>query len=126
MGGGEVARYMPHHAGKLVAQAVLVSSFVPFMLKTSDNPEGTEQAVFDDMTQAMKQDRAKFLHRLLQGLRRPQHDLASGQRRAHRVGDQRGDARRPECNAQMCDVLRDHRLPERPVVLQGATPALAP
>ena len=60
MGGGEVARYMSRHAGKSVAQAALVSSVVPFMLKTSDNPDGTEQAVFDDMTQAMKQDRAKF------------------------------------------------------------------
>jgi pimeloyl-ACP methyl ester carboxylesterase len=30
------------------------------MLKTNDNPGGTEQAIFDKMTQAMQQDRAKF------------------------------------------------------------------
>jgi non-heme chloroperoxidase len=30
------------------------------MLKTGDNPQGTEQAVFDDMAKGMKEDRAKF------------------------------------------------------------------
>ena len=60
MGGGEVARYMSRHSGASVAKAVLVSSIVPYMLKTSDNPHGTEQAVFDGMAQAMQDDRAKF------------------------------------------------------------------
>ena len=60
MGGGEVARYMSRHGGKNVSQAVLVSSVVPYMLKTSDNPNGTDQAKFDQMTAAMKEDRAKF------------------------------------------------------------------
>ena len=60
MGGGEVARYMSRHGGKNVSQAVLVSSVVPYMLKTSDNPNGTDQATFDQMTAAMKEDRAKF------------------------------------------------------------------
>jgi non-heme chloroperoxidase len=60
MGGGEVARYMSRHGGKLVLKAVLVSSVVPYMLKTSDNPAGTDQAVFEKMTQGIKEDRAKF------------------------------------------------------------------
>ncbi len=60
MGGGEVARYMSRHAGKGVAKTALVSSVVPFMLKTPDNPDGTDQATFDGMTKAMKEDRAKF------------------------------------------------------------------
>lgn len=60
MGGGEVARYMSRHGGKNVVQAGLVASVVPFMLKTADNPDGTDQSVFDDMTQQMKEDRAKF------------------------------------------------------------------
>ena len=30
------------------------------MLKTGDNPEGTDKSVFDEMTKGMKQDRAKF------------------------------------------------------------------
>lgn len=60
MGGGEVARYMSRHGGKNVAQAVLVSSVVPYMLKTADNPDGVDQATFDQMTEGMKQDRAHF------------------------------------------------------------------
>jgi pimeloyl-ACP methyl ester carboxylesterase len=60
MGGGEVARYMSRHAGKSVAKTALISSVVPFMLKTSDNPDGTEQSLFDTMTEGMTEDRAKF------------------------------------------------------------------
>ena len=60
MGGGEVARYMSRHGGKGVVQAALISSVVPFMLKTDDNPHGTDQSTFDDMTKGMKEDRAKF------------------------------------------------------------------
>lgn len=60
MGGGEVARYMSRHAGRHVSKAVLVSSVVPFMLKTSDNPQGTDQADFDDMAADIMEDRARF------------------------------------------------------------------
>lgn len=60
MGGGEVARYMSRHGGKNVSQAALISSVVPFMLKTGDNPDGTDQLVFEKMTAQMKEDRAKF------------------------------------------------------------------
>ncbi len=60
MGGGEVARYLSRHNGKNVAQAVLVSSVVPYMLKASDNPNGVPQAIFDQMAEAMKKDRAYF------------------------------------------------------------------
>ena len=60
MGGGEVARYMARHGGKSVIKAALVSSVVPCMLKSADNPDGTEQAVFDTMAGALRDDRAKF------------------------------------------------------------------
>lgn len=60
MGGGEVARYLTRHGSKNVRQAVLVSSVVPYMLKTSDNPDGIDPAVIDKMAQAMKADRAAF------------------------------------------------------------------
>ncbi len=51
---------MSRHAGKHVSKAVLVSSVVPFMLKTPDNPQGTDQSQFDDMADGIKEDRAKF------------------------------------------------------------------
>ncbi|MGX9962776.1 alpha/beta fold hydrolase [Roseomonas sp. F4] len=60
MGGGEVARYMSRHGGKTVRQAGLIASVVPYMLKTADNPEGTPQSVFDEMTVQMKTDRPAF------------------------------------------------------------------
>lgn len=60
MGGGEVARYMSRHKGKGIKQAALVSSVVPFMLKTTANPNGTPQSTFDEMTKGMKADRASF------------------------------------------------------------------
>ncbi|MES2192082.1 MAG: alpha/beta hydrolase [Pseudomonadota bacterium] len=60
MGGGEVARYMSRHRGKGISKAVLVSSVVPYMLKTRDNPEGVDQSVFDGMIKSMTKDRARF------------------------------------------------------------------
>ncbi len=61
MGGGEVARYLSRHQGASVSKAVLIGSVLPFRLKTSDNPAGTEQAKFDHTMQSIKQDRAQFL-----------------------------------------------------------------
>ena len=60
MGGGEVARYLSRHNGRAVRSVALVSSVVPFMPKTTDNPDGTDASVFDEMTQAMTADRASF------------------------------------------------------------------
>lgn len=60
MGGGEVARYMSRHGGRSVAKAALVSSVLPFRLKTSDNANGTEQSAFDTTAAAINDDRAKF------------------------------------------------------------------
>lgn len=60
MGGGEVARYMSRHGGQGVSQAVLISSVVPFMLKTADNPTGIDSTVFDGMAKGIREDRAKF------------------------------------------------------------------
>jgi pimeloyl-ACP methyl ester carboxylesterase len=60
MGGGEVARYMSRHHGQHVRQAILIASVVPFMLKTTDNPDGVEQSIFDGITEGIAEDRAKF------------------------------------------------------------------
>ena len=60
MGGGEVARYLSRHQGKGVSKVALISSVVPYLLQTQDNPEGVPQATFDQMTEGMKADRGKF------------------------------------------------------------------
>ena len=59
MGGGEVARFQTKYPGR-TSKAVLISTVVPYMAKTDDNPHGVPQATFDQMTAAMKEDRAAF------------------------------------------------------------------
>jgi non-heme chloroperoxidase len=61
MGGGEVARYLSRHGKERVAQAALISSVVPFMLKTGDNPDGVDRSVLEDLKTQIRQDRFHFL-----------------------------------------------------------------
>ena len=60
MGGGEIARYMSRHGGKGVSAGALVSSVVPYMPKTDDNPDGVPQSTLDKMTDGMKNDYRHF------------------------------------------------------------------
>jgi pimeloyl-ACP methyl ester carboxylesterase len=60
MGGGEVARFLTKQGANRVSKAVLISSVVPYMLRTDDNPDGVPQATFDEMTAGMKKDREHF------------------------------------------------------------------
>lgn len=61
MGGGEIARYLSRHGSSKVGRAVLVSSVVPYMLKTDTNPDGVEPDVFEGMKQQIRKDRFAFL-----------------------------------------------------------------
>lgn len=61
MGGGEVARYLSRHGSSRISRAVLVSSVVPYMLKTDTNPEGVEPDVFEDIKEQIREDRFAFL-----------------------------------------------------------------
>jgi pimeloyl-ACP methyl ester carboxylesterase len=61
MGGGEVARYFTRYSGENVSKVVLISSIIPFMLKTDDNPEGLENEKIDAMMNELKNDRISFL-----------------------------------------------------------------
>ncbi len=61
MGGGEIARYLSRHGADGIGRVALVSSVVPFMAKTEDNPDGVPQETFNQMTEGMLADRAKFM-----------------------------------------------------------------
>jgi non-heme chloroperoxidase len=61
MGGGEVARYLGKHGAANISHAVLISAVVPYMLKTADNPKGTDQSVFDAMLAGIRKDRGDFM-----------------------------------------------------------------
>jgi non-heme chloroperoxidase len=60
MGGGEVARYIGKYGSKGVSRAVFISSVPPYLLKTPDNPEGVDGAVFGGIQKAIVADRYAF------------------------------------------------------------------
>jgi non-heme chloroperoxidase len=60
MGTGEVTRYLSRYGSARVSKAVLLGAIPPFLLKTDDNPEGVEPAVFDGLQAAILADRYAF------------------------------------------------------------------
>jgi non-heme chloroperoxidase len=60
MGGGEVARYLGKYGSAGVSKAVFIGSVPPFLLKTLDNPEGVDGAVFEGIQKAIMADRYVF------------------------------------------------------------------
>jgi pimeloyl-ACP methyl ester carboxylesterase len=61
MGGGEVVRYFSRHGGKGVTKAGLISSIIPFLLKTEDNPDGHPREKSENTATAIKEDRIGFV-----------------------------------------------------------------
>ncbi|WP_149208142.1 alpha/beta fold hydrolase [Flavobacterium johnsoniae] len=61
MGGGEVVRYFSRHQGKGIAKAALISSIIPFLLKTEDNPEGRPKEKTEATAASIHEDRIGFL-----------------------------------------------------------------
>jgi non-heme chloroperoxidase len=56
MGTGEVTRYVSRYGSARVARGVLVSPIPPFLLQTSDNPDGLPGKTFDGFMQAARDD----------------------------------------------------------------------
>ncbi len=61
MGGGEVARYLARHGSRKTAKAVLVSSVVPYLLKTDDNKDGVDREEIESIKAQIRADRFDFL-----------------------------------------------------------------
>jgi non-heme chloroperoxidase len=66
MGGGEVARYMSRHEGKGVIAAGLVSSVVPYMLQTDNNPDGMPEEKLQSIADGILKDRPGFFRTFLE------------------------------------------------------------
>ena len=66
MGGGEVARYMSRHDGRGVVRAGLISSIVPLVLRTDDNPDGVPEATIESIKDGILKDRPNFLANFFQ------------------------------------------------------------
>jgi non-heme chloroperoxidase len=60
MGTGEVTRYIGNYGTGRVRRAALFGTIPPFLLKTDDNPEGVDQAVFDGIKEAIVADRYAY------------------------------------------------------------------
>ena len=60
MGGGEVARYIGKYGAKGVSKAVIIGGVPPYLLKTSDNPDGVDGSVFEGIQKAVAADRYAF------------------------------------------------------------------
>jgi non-heme chloroperoxidase len=60
MGGGEVARYFGKYGSQGVSKAVIISGVPPYLLKTSDNPEGVDASIFEGIQKAVAADRYAF------------------------------------------------------------------
>jgi pimeloyl-ACP methyl ester carboxylesterase len=61
MGGGEVVRYINRYGERRISKIVLIGSVTPYLLKTSDNPDGVDADIFEDIIQQIKDDRMHFL-----------------------------------------------------------------
>jgi non-heme chloroperoxidase len=68
MGTGEVTRYLGTYGSARIAKAVLIGAIPPYLLKTRDNPEGIDKAVFDQIKSAVIADRPAFLKSFLDNL----------------------------------------------------------
>ena len=61
MGAGEVARYLASYGGRRVSRVMLVAPTTPFALKTADNPDGIERAVYDKLVAALESNPKGYL-----------------------------------------------------------------
>jgi non-heme chloroperoxidase len=61
MGTGEVTRYLGRYGSARVAKGVLISPIPPFLLQTSDNPDGLPASLFDGFIHSARQDSAAWM-----------------------------------------------------------------
>jgi non-heme chloroperoxidase len=61
MGGGEAAKYFTNYSNSHISKLVLISCVTPYMLKTKDNPDGVSKEQFDQISNAIKNDRPGFM-----------------------------------------------------------------
>ena len=62
MSAGEVVRYLSRHGNRRIARVMLVAPTTPFPLKTADNPEGVDGAIYGKQIAALQSDREAFFN----------------------------------------------------------------
>ncbi len=61
MGGGEVVRYFTDFGADRISKAVLISSIIPLVKKTVDNPDGVPEKDLEGIIDSLQKDRVGFL-----------------------------------------------------------------
>jgi pimeloyl-ACP methyl ester carboxylesterase len=61
MGGGEVVRYLSMFGNDRVSKVVLISSIIPIVKKTTDNPDGVPEDKLNEIMEALQTKRVTFL-----------------------------------------------------------------
>ncbi|HEV2442311.1 MAG TPA: alpha/beta hydrolase [Steroidobacteraceae bacterium] len=83
MGTGEVTRYIGRNGTKRVRKAVLIGTLGPYLVKTSDNPEGVDRNVFEGIKAAIRADRPALLMDFLRNFYN--YDVTGGKLVSERV-----------------------------------------
>ena len=83
MGSGEVTRYIGRYGARRIRKAVLIGTLGPYLIKTSDNPEGVDPKVFADIKAAIRADRPAFLMEFLRNFYN--YDVTGGKLVSERV-----------------------------------------
>jgi non-heme chloroperoxidase len=83
MGSGEVTRYLGKYGAKRIRKAVLIGTLGPYLIKTSDNPEGVDPNVFEGIKAAIRADRPAFLMEFLRNFYN--YDVTGGKLVSERV-----------------------------------------
>ena len=78
MGTGEVTRHLATYGSGRIRGAGLFAPLQPFLLKTTDNPEGVDPSVFEGLKQAIVADRPAYLKNFLENFYN--HDVYGGTR----------------------------------------------
>jgi non-heme chloroperoxidase len=83
MGTGEVTRYISKFGLKRVRKAVLIGTLGPYLVRTTDNPEGVDRSVFEGIKAAIKADRPALLMEFLRNFYN--YDVTGGKLVSERV-----------------------------------------
>lgn len=61
MGGGEVVRYLTNNGSENISKIALISSIIPIVKQTEDNPDGVPESDLNEILENLKKDRVTFL-----------------------------------------------------------------
>src|SRR4030095_5653576 len=76
-------RYIGKYGATRIRKAVLIGTLGPYLIKTSNNPEGVDPKVFEDIKAAIRADRPAFLMEFLRNFYN--YDVTGGKLVSERV-----------------------------------------